>query len=142
MEVTVEFYTRDELFGAFPDGLVSGRRFELAEFFWSSTEGWQTCDLVVSSQIPTDENPSGVNYPGYSNPEYDTACAAGMKSMDFAERRENYRQAQAIFSADLPSLPLFWRLNIAVTLPHVSGLILDPTAGSEFWNIEQTKINR
>jgi peptide/nickel transport system substrate-binding protein len=138
--VTIEFYTREELFSTFPDGLVTGRQFDLTEFYWSTTEGWQNCDLFVSAQIPSDENPSGVNYPGYANTEYDAACEAGMKSLNFTERLENYRQAQAIYTADLPSLPLFWRLKIAVARPFVSGLILDPSATSEFWNIEQVQV--
>ena len=140
MDITVEYYTRQELFSTFPDGLITGRRFDLAEFYWNITGGWQTCDLFVSSQIPTDENPSGDNYTGYTNPEYDTACEAGMKSLNFAERVENYHLAQAIFSAELPSLPLFWRLKITVASPFVSGLILDPSAASEFWNIEQVRV--
>jgi peptide/nickel transport system substrate-binding protein len=140
IEVTVEYRTRDELFSAFPDGLVSGRQFDLAEFYWSTTEGWQNCDLFASSQIPSDENPSGVNYSGYTNAEYDAACSAGMRSLDFAGQLENYRIAQAIYTTELPSLPLFWRLKIAVTRPSISGLILDPSTASEFWNVEQVRI--
>jgi peptide/nickel transport system substrate-binding protein len=138
--VTVEYYTREELFNSFPDGLVTGRQFDLAEFYWSTTEGWQNCDLFVSDQIPNDEYPSGINYTGYANTEYDTACEAGMKSLSFTERLENYHQAQAIYTAELPSLPLFWRLKIIVARPFVSGLVLDPSAASEFWNIEQAQV--
>jgi ABC-type transport system substrate-binding protein len=60
--------------------------------------------------------------------------------LNFAERVENYHLAQAIFSAELPSLPLFWRLKITVASPFVSGLVLDPSAASEFWNIEQVRV--
>jgi peptide/nickel transport system substrate-binding protein len=140
MDVSVEFYTREELFSTFPDGLISGRQFDLAEFYWTTPEGWQTCDLFTSANIPTDGNPSGVNYTGYSNPKYDAACESGMKSLNFIERLENYRQAQAIYSAELPSLPLFWRIKLAATRPFVSGLVLDPSAASEFWNIEQVRV--
>lgn len=141
LDVTVEFHTRQELFSAFPDGVVSGRRFDLAEFYWSTSLGWQTCDLFTSTQIPTTDQPGGTNYPGYANPEYDAACQAGMAPRSLAERQANYRQAQALFSADLPSLPLFWQLKITVTLPFVSGLSLDPSTTSEFWDIEQVQIN-
>jgi len=140
ISVTVEFFTHEELFSTFPDGLVTGRQFDLAEFYWSTTEGWQNCDLFLSGQIPSDENPSGVNYSGYANTDYDTACEAGLKSLYFTKRLENYHRAQAIYSADLPSLPLFWRLKIAVTRPLISGLVLDPSAASEFWNIEQVQV--
>jgi peptide/nickel transport system substrate-binding protein len=140
ISVTVEFYTREELFSTFPDGLVTGRQFDLAEFYWSTTEGWQNCDLFISGQIPSDENPSGGNYPGYANTDYDKACEAGLKSLYFTDRLENYHRAQAIYTADLPSLPLFWRLKIAVTRPRVSGLVLDPSAASEYWNIEQVQV--
>jgi peptide/nickel transport system substrate-binding protein len=141
VEVTVEFHTREELFSTFPDGLISGRQFDLAEFYWSTTEGWQACDLFTSANIPTTESPSGFNYTGYANPAYDTACEAGINTLSFSERLENYRQAQEIYTAELPSLPLFWRLKIAVTRPVVSGLVLDPSAASEFWNLEQVQIS-
>ena len=140
ISLTVEFFTREELFSTFPGGLVTGRQFDLAEFYWNTTEGWQNCDLFVSGQIPSDENPSGVNYTGYANTDFDNACEAGLKSLYFTERLENYHRAQAIYTADLPSLPLFWRLKIAVTRPPVSGLVLDPSAASEFWNIEQVQV--
>jgi peptide/nickel transport system substrate-binding protein len=140
MDVTVGYYTSQELFGTFPDGLLAGRQFDLAEFYWSTTAGWQTCELFLSANIPSDENPSGINYTGYANPDYDTACMAGMTSLDFTQRLVNYRQTQAIFATELPSLPLFWRLKITVTLPGASDLILDPSAASEFWNIEQVRL--
>jgi peptide/nickel transport system substrate-binding protein len=140
IEVTIEPHTREELFNPFPDGLISGRRFDLAEFIWTTTEGWQTCDLFTSVQIPTEDNPSGVNYTGFSNPEYDTACDTGTNSLNYTERLADYRKLQTIYSAELPSLPLFWQLKITVMRPFVSGLILDPSAASEFWNIEQARV--
>jgi peptide/nickel transport system substrate-binding protein len=140
MEVNVEYFTREELFDLFPEGRITSREFDMTEFYWYYDEGWQSCDAVTSANIPTFDNPTGINFTGYTNPTYDQACEAGMKSLDFTERLTNYQQTQAIFSADLPSLPLFWLFNIAATRPYVSGLVLDPSAASEFWNIEQVKI--
>jgi peptide/nickel transport system substrate-binding protein len=141
MDVTVEYHTYADLFSAFPDGLLAKRSFDLAEFFWLPSEGWQTCSLYTSSQIPSADLPAGPNFTGYANPEYDAACQAGMEPRPLAERRQNYQQAQKLFTADLPSLPLFWRLNITVTLPFVSGLNLDPSTATDFFNIELVQIN-
>ena len=43
---------------------------------------------------------------------------------------------QEIFASELPVIPLYLRLKLAVTRPDMCGFTLDPTAISEMWNIE------
>ena len=47
-----------------------------------------------------------------------------------------HKQAQAIFSEELPAVPLFIWPRIALVRPYVLGFTLDATSPSELWNIE------
>jgi hypothetical protein len=46
------------------------------------------------------------------------------------------RQVQEKFLADLPVLPLLYRLKIVVSRPDFCGFNMDVSASSEFWGIE------
>ena len=52
------------------------------------------------------------------------------------EQKVQYGLALQIFADNLPALPLFSRGKILVTGPNVTGVIMDPTASSELWNVE------
>jgi hypothetical protein len=41
-----------------------------------------------------------------------------------------------IFSEDIPVLPLYLRLTLGATAPHITGFVLDPTA-TGFWCVEE-----
>ncbi|MBP7694635.1 MAG: hypothetical protein KA764_22120, partial [Anaerolineales bacterium] len=73
---------------------------------------------------------------GYSSPEFDAACQRAQTAFDPAERRAAHQQAQAIFTRDLPVVPLFFRFAASVARPGVAGYRLDPSARSDLWNLE------
>jgi ABC-type transport system substrate-binding protein len=52
------------------------------------------------------------------------------------EKAARHAGAIAIWTEQLPSIPLFARSKIAVVHPSVSGVIMDPTNTTELWNIE------
>ena len=136
IEVQPQFYPQDELYNIWPDGVLFGRRFDLGEFPWR-TGIEPPCELYVTEAIPSDLNPGGANNTGYSNPAFDQACQAAQSALDEATRRARHAEAQAVFTQDLPSLPLFLRIKAGVALPRVSGYQVDPTASSDLWNIEK-----
>jgi hypothetical protein len=47
---------------------------------------------------------------------------------------------QFIFAGQLPEVPLYLPLMLAVTRPDLMGFIMNPTQNSEFWNIEEFDI--
>ncbi len=47
-----------------------------------------------------------------------------------------HQEAQAIFAADLPSIPLYQRLKVAATRPDFCGFTLDPSSPSALADIE------
>jgi peptide/nickel transport system substrate-binding protein len=139
----------DEFYAPGPEGLVFGRRFDLAQYAWLSDAN-PRCELWVTEQIPGDPNIlneqgksiflygwGGLNATGYSNPEYDAACRAALGALPGElSYQESHWLAQELFAMELPSLPLYMRLKLAVTRPDMCGFEMDSTASSELWNLE------
>ncbi len=103
----------NEIFASGPQGAVFGRAFDLAQFAWPY--GSQpACYLYLSEAVPGEDLDAfkygwgGWNISGYSNPEYDAACQAALRSLPGETGYgDAERQAQAIFAEQLPALPLF-----------------------------------
>ena len=138
IKVNIKYLDQTALYAAGPDGPLFGRSFDLAEFAMGSTGTESPCDWFSSPEIPKAANYwVGTNVSGYSNPAFDAACLAIQQSLtDEPAHVEAYRQAQTIFTQDLPVIPLYWRIKIAAARPDMCHFSLDPTASSALWNIE------
>jgi len=143
IEVLLEYWSPGEYFADGPDGPVFGRRFDIGQFAWL-TGVEPPCDLYITSQIPGPIEDGfaagwgGQNDPGYSNPEYDSVCQAAIQSLPGQPAYdENHLRAQEIFAEELPVAPLYLRLKLAGTRTDMCNFIMDPTANSEMWNIEE-----
>jgi peptide/nickel transport system substrate-binding protein len=141
LEATPVFEATEPLVAIWPDGPIFGRKFDLTTYPWRAGVV-PPCDLYTTSAIPDSDNPGGTNNTGYSNPEFDTACQTALTALDEETRRAAHAQAQIIFAADLPSLPLFFRPQLAAAVTAVSGFQLDPTAASVIWNIETLDVRQ
>lgn len=149
IQVELVFLPSDEFYAPGPEGVVFGRNFDLAQFAWFTGIS-PRCDLWTTEQIPGDPNIlneegnsifpfgwSGLNAAGYSNPEYNTVCHKALGALPGTpDYYENHLRAQEIFAAELPSIPLYMRLKLAVSRPDMCGFQMDPTASSELWNLE------
>ena len=144
IEVALVGMPAETLYGSEGEpGPLFGRRFDLAAFAWKA-ENEPSCNLYQSQQIPgsPSEGFCGwrqcVNASGFQSPLYDTACQNAQQALpeSFAFA-ENHHTAQQIFAEQLPSIPLFWRVNIAATRPEVVGFSLDPTQTSPFETIAE-----
>ncbi len=137
IKVELEYWSPSELFADGPDGPLFGRHFDMAQFAWL-TAVEPSCELYLCSQIPSEENQwSGSNSTGFCDAAYDAACTAARQSLPGTPRYIKFHQeAQRIFSEHLPVVPLYQRIKLAATRPNMQGFIMDPTAQSEFWNIE------
>ena len=78
-------------------------------------------------------------YPGspanrlmYDNPEIGELLDKASVEPDTALRESYYKQIQAIYSADAPFFPLFWRMNAAVSVKGVGGFKLPADARYDF----------
>ena len=71
------------------------------------------------------------------NEEFDAACLRALTALPGSEDYiEGHKEAQRIFSEQLPVVPLFLRIKLAAHRPEVKGFVMDPTMNSEMWNIE------
>ena len=135
IEIEIYLLTRGELEGDWPDGVVFGRRFDLALFGWK-IGSVPPCELFTTAQIPGAANPGGANDTGYSDPQFDAACRRALTTLDPQPTAQHHAEAQRLFAQDLPMLPLFFGGKLAAARPEVLGFALDPTSPSELWNIE------
>ena len=153
--VDIQSYNPGELFAGGPEGPLFGRHFDLGQFAWA-TRVKPPCDLYLSNLTPGPAGEEWIsiqdnttrtfgsngwnnqNTPGFANQDYDRACG---KAVGFLPGQPEYEaahlEAQRIFSEQLPVVPLVLHLKLAATRPDMCGFIMDPTASSEFWNIEE-----
>jgi len=124
-----------------PGGTLFGRKFSLAQFSWAESVE-PPCFLYTSEQIPGayPSHPNGWgggNIAGYSNPAYDQACWQVLNSQpEQPEYATSHAQAQAIFSEDIPALPLYILPRQIVARPDICGIQTDIHTTSYLWNLE------
>jgi len=137
--IEVELLPSSELLAPGPEGPIFGRKFDLAYFAWAAGN-YQPCILFISDEIPGlypsyPKGWGGVNAAGYSNEEYDAACVDLLTTFsDSDSYLASLEGIREIFRDDLPVLPLFFRREIIIADPDLSGLNNDPYP--LFWNIE------
>jgi peptide/nickel transport system substrate-binding protein len=138
IDAQIKLYPPEVLYDVWPKGVLFGRKFDLGGFSWRAGID-PPCNLYISDAIPSSAGPgaTGANDTGYSSPAFDRACHAAQTALDEPTQRAMHAQAQAIFSQDLPSLPLFFLVKAGTAAPRVQGYQLDSTAQSDLWNIEQ-----
>ena len=70
-------------------------------------------------------------------------CNAAISSLPGTpEYEENHKEAQRIFSQEVPVIPLFLRLKVAAARPEVLNFGVDPTQNSELYNIWEIDLQR
>ena len=142
--VRVSITTRnwEEMLAPGPEGPVFGRNFSMAQFSWI-TALEPPCFLFMSGESPGPypDFPSGwggANASGFSNPDFDRACQQALISLPGSPQYlQAHNQAQAIFAEELPAIPLYLRLKLVVMRPDMCKVILDPSAESGLWNLEE-----
>ncbi|MDZ7844782.1 MAG: ABC transporter substrate-binding protein [Anaerolineales bacterium] len=129
----------EELLAPGPDGPVFGRRFDLAQFAWT-TGDYHLCTLFTSREIPGPypDYPrgwGGANAAGFADPRFDEACQLVKNSLpDDPQRDQALLDLQSIFADELPALPLFFRRLAMVIKPQLDGI--ESGAQIPLWNLE------
>lgn len=136
VEVTVAFEDSAALFAPWPEGPVFGRTFQAVAWSWPS---WVSplCEVFSSAQIPSDDNPIGVNASGFEDEEYDETCQRVLLGPPESQAyREAVRRTQEIFTEQLPAIPLFLKPRLLAYAVGICGVDVDPSASSALWNLE------
>ena len=89
--------------------------------------------LYHSKQAP----PVGFNRTYYSNPEVDRLIDLATTSLTDEDRRKYYGEVQKIVAADVPAVSLWYKTNIVVTRPNISGMRL--SAQADFLALKDVK---
>ncbi len=154
IDVELYYLPASEWFADGPDGPLFGRRFDLGEFAWL-TGVEPSCGLYRSDQItgPSGEiNPvTGTEYGGWGaasntgwfNADFDEQCLRATGNLPgTVDYEEGHKEAQRIFSQEVPVIPLFLRLKVAAARTDVMNFGVDPTQNSELYNMYEIDLDR
>jgi len=143
MEVALENMPSTQWFADGPEGPLFGMHYDVGSFTWL-TGVEPACNLYLGTEVPTAEGGwAGQNNTGWANAEFDAACNAAMQSLPGTPEYEQYhKEAQRLFAEGLPVIGLYLRLKIAATRPEVTGFVMDSTANSEFFMVEEFDIEK
>ncbi len=78
------------------------------------------------------EPPAGLNRVYYRRPEVDRLIDEAARVPDDGKRKALYSQAQQLIAEDVPYIPLWYRINVAVCQPDIEGVKLSPIADFGF----------
>jgi len=135
--LNVIYSSASDFYAQGPTGTLFGRQFDLAEYAIGVNSLEPQCSWFTSSQIPNESNHwVGTNVSGYKSSNFDAACQKALQSVSADPEYASHQEAQAIFAADIPSIPLYLRLKVAATRPDFCGFSLDPSSSSALADIE------
>ncbi len=110
------------------DSPLTHRDFDLIEFAWVAGIEPDGQASYTCREIPSEENGwRGQNYGGWCNPGATAALLGAANELRLDRRTDLYRIAQQEFTAELPALPLFSRLDFYAAAPGLVNLKLNPT---------------
>jgi peptide/nickel transport system substrate-binding protein len=127
------------LYAPGPDGPLFGRQFDLSAYAVGLLGNQPACLYYTQSEIPSTANKwLGLNVMGYQNDNFDVLCQNARRSLpDQPDYQENFARLQTIFANDLPSIPLYARLKLAVSRPDLCNFSLTPNTLFDLWNLEE-----
>jgi peptide/nickel transport system substrate-binding protein len=135
--LNVIYSNASDFYAQGPTGPLFGRQFDQAEYAIGVNSLEPQCSWFISSQIPDAENRwVGTNVTGYDNPVFDAACLKALQTVSTDPEYAFHQEAQSVFAADIPSIPLYLRLKVAATRPDFCGFALDPSSSSALADIE------
>lgn len=135
-QVEVQALPAPALLGAWPEGAALSGEFDMILWAWPVLHS-PACEMFAGWEIPGEENPSGVNASGWTDPGYDEACRLLLNGLrGEAAYGAAAGLAQERFVAGLPGVPLFLRPRLVATRPEFCGLAADPTSLSVLVDLE------
>lgn len=135
--LNVIYSNASDFYAQGPAGPLFGRQFDLAEYAVGVNSLEPQCTWFTGSQTPSEDNHwIGTNISGYKNPTFDAACQKTLQTVSTDPEYAFHQEAQAVFAADIPAIPLYLRLKVAATRPDFCGFELDPFASSPLADIE------
>ena len=89
-------------------------------------------DMLRRVYHSTQKPPTGLNRVRYENPEVDRLIGEAALTPDQDARRVLYARAQQLIADDVPYISLWYKRNVAVFQPGLTGVTLSPIADFTF----------
>jgi peptide/nickel transport system substrate-binding protein len=132
------------------DGPLSQRRFDICEYAWVSDPNpggdtlWIGVDIlndagekIYPEQIPSEEDDwNGQNYDGWVHEEASYLIFDANNRISQSDRIPFYHDQQLIFMEEVPTIPLFQRVEVTGFAPDLKGWKLGPS-NYVTWNIHE-----
>ena len=136
--LNVIYSSASDFYAPGPIRSLFGRQFDLAEYAIGVNSLEPQCSWFTSSQIPNECESLGWHKCKrvIKIPHFDAACQKALQSVSTDPEYASHQEAQAIFAADIPAIPLYLRLKVAATRPDFCGFTLDPSSSSALADIE------
>ncbi len=94
-------------------------------------------DLALLARPADDPLAASLPWLGLSDPWFDLVVGAAGTAPDRAEQRLAWAEAQRLWAADLPGLPLYQRLAVDVAPRGLDGIRPAPGGAALTWNVAQ-----
>ena len=112
IQTNLKYIPSSSFFG--DEGTLAKRQFDLAEFAYSSSDDVSGSNFD-SQEIPSpDNNYVGANHPGFKSSRYDELSRMADMEPERPKRAPLFAEMQQIINEELPSMPLFAYVNVAV----------------------------
>lgn len=129
-------YPSDQYFAGYADGgPISTGNYDIAELS-TTPAGFPDPDTVrfLCSEIPSDENPIGVNDFYYCNEEVDALFRAQAAELDYDKRVEMFHQIDALLHEDVVWVGIWHDADVWIHNPRIVGANLN--AINPWWDIQ------
>jgi peptide/nickel transport system substrate-binding protein len=138
VQVNIQYVNPQVLFAPGPEGLLFGRKFDLAQYAVASTGAELPCSWFMSNEIPYAENEwTGMNVSGYSDGDFDSFCFTASNVLsDQPAYFQAYQDLQDTFASTLPSIPLYQRIKVGAARIDMCSFALESSALYDLAGIE------
>lgn len=137
IQVTIATYPLGQFFAVYGrGGILATGAYDLALFTYANgPEPDDEYATYHSSQIPSTTQPDLGNYARVNDPIIDKALTSARYTVSFLAKVQYYHQFLERMADQAYVIPLYTDVNILTVNTHVRGIIPNPNAAENTWNI-------
>ncbi|MFP5504191.1 MAG: peptide ABC transporter substrate-binding protein [Candidatus Sericytochromatia bacterium] len=136
IELLIDNHPGPVLFGAYPDGIIKGGKYDLSMSAWVAGPDPDNLSLWHSAQTP----PNGQNSLWYKNTELDKLLEQGTKVLEQEKRKQIYHRTAEILADDVPMIPLLYWADVHPVNNRVKNFKPNPSNAGNLWNVYEWRV--